>query len=245
MYRERTYRRLMSDDRLQTFRVVVQETDLWVHADRKLEKMTRNLIIRYRAHLEGYLQAHPAFGTTLKPWRLHGPAPNIVRDMAAAGVRAGVGPMAAVAGAMAERVGCDLLSHCGAVIVENGGDVFLKADQPVTIGIFAGQSPLSLRIGLRVDASRHPMAACTSSGTVGHSLSLGSADAVCVVSESCPLADAVATALANRVRCRADIEKTIEAGRKIVGVEGIVIIIGEDIGLWGALEVIGLEGKKG
>jgi hypothetical protein len=161
-----------------------------------------------------------------------------------AGENAGVGPMAAVAGAAAERVGNDLLLHSKEVIIENGGDVFIKTRHPVTVGIFAGKSPLSLKIGLKVHSENHSIAVCTSSGTVGHSLSFGRADAVSVVSASCPLADAAATAIGNRVRSRSDIARGIEFGKKIRGVEGVLIIIGDRIGVWGELELVPLKGKK-
>ena len=116
-------------------------------------------------------------------------------DMVKAGKNAGVGPMAAVAGAIAEHVGLGLLKSTNHVIVENGGDIFIKTDAPLTVGIFAGKSSLSLRIGIRLSGGPKPMAVCTSSGTVGHSLSLGRADAVCVAADSCAIADAAATAI--------------------------------------------------
>ena len=100
--------------------------------------------------------------------------------------------MAAVAGAIAEHVGGDLLSYTEEVIIENGGDVFIKTHGPVTVGVFAGNSPLSLRIGLRLNSMEAPLSVCTSSGTVGHSLSFGKADAVSVIARSCALADAAA-----------------------------------------------------
>jgi ApbE superfamily uncharacterized protein (UPF0280 family) len=179
------------------------------------------------------------------PWHITGPAPGIVRKMTDASRKAGVGPMAAIAGAIAEYVGMVLLSHTGEVIVENGGDVFLKTDGSVTIGIFAGKSPLCLHIGLRLCPLETPLSVCTSSGTVGHSLSFGKADAVCVVSESCCLADAAATSIGNLVNSKTDIPGAIEFGKKIEGVEGIIIILGEDLGAWGDLELVPLKGKNG
>ena len=152
--------------------------------------------------------------------------------------------MAAVAGAVAEYVGKDLLAHTDQVMVENGGDLFIQSREPVTIGIFANESPLSLRVGLRMDASERPMAVCTSSGTVGHSLSMGKADAVCIVSASCPLADAAATSVGNHVQAIADIQSAMEIGKKIKGVEGIVIIMKDRIGIWGDLEIVPLQEKK-
>ncbi len=244
-YRERTYRNLVDCNRLQSCKVVVKETDLFVHARTNLETIAKELVLQYRGYIESYIAAYPDFVESLRPWRLQGPAPKIVDDMTRASKRAGVGPMAAVAGALAEHVGLGLLSHSPEVIVENGGDVFLKTDEFVTVGIFAGKSPLSLQIGLQVDSRRCPQAVCTSSGTIGHSLSLGSADAICVVSDSCALADATATAIGNMVQSKQDIQTAIETAKTIEDINGLAIIVDDDIGLWGDLEVVPLQRKKG
>jgi len=244
MYPERTYRNLVSTEKLATFQVVVKETDLLVHADKKLEAETRELVLEQRGYVEAYIKAHPDFATALAPWRLNGPAPTIVADMVKAGENAAVGPMAAIAGAVAEHVGLGLLKSTDEIIVENGGDVFIKTATPLTVGIFAGQSPLSLRIGIRVSGGPTPMGVCTSSGTVGHSLSLGKADAVCVVAESCAIADAAATAIGNLVQSIADIEFAIAKGKCIDKIRGIIIIVGEKMGIWGDLEVVPLKGNN-
>jgi ApbE superfamily uncharacterized protein (UPF0280 family) len=149
--------------------------------------------------------------------------------------------MAAIAGAIAEHVGRGLLGFTDQVMVENGGDVFIKTNSPVTVGIFAGASPLSMQVGIRLGGEKRPIAVCTSSGTLGHSLSLGLADAVCVVADSCALADAAATSIGNRIQSEADINAAIAAGQRIAEVAGIVIIAGDKIGAWGELELIRLE----
>ena len=241
---QRSYRNAIIGSRLVHFQITVKETDLMVSASTPLESLARELILTHRGFLEAYIDQYPDFQRTLKPWRISGPAPAIVREMALAGEKAGVGPMAAVAGAISEAVGRGLLQVSDEVIVENGGDTFFKTRLPVIVGIYAGNSPLSLTVGLRVDSADHPVSLCTSSGTVGHSLSLGKADAVCVMSDSCALADAVATAVGNRVRSAGDISSAIHFGISIPGVSGLVVIIGKDMGLWGSLEVIPLRGKK-
>jgi ApbE superfamily uncharacterized protein (UPF0280 family) len=241
MYQDRTYRSLVYRDKLVAYRVAVKETDVLVHANQRLEDVTKELILKYRGYIETYINRNPEFAETLRPWSISGPAPLIVKDMAAAGEKAGVGPMAAVAGAIAERVGFELLSYTNELVVENGGDIFFKVDGPVTVGIFAGSSPLSLRIGLRIDSGYKPFAVCTSSGTVGHSLSLGKADAVCILSGSCSLADAAATSIGNRVQSKKDIQQALDFGKRVEGVTGIVVIIGDAIGMWGDLEIIPLN----
>jgi uncharacterized protein len=245
MYEPRDYRTPLHVEGLVSFTVTVKETDLFVLAQQNLEEITRDLVLKHRGYLENYIARFQTFATTLVPWPLTGPFPLVVNDMVSAGNAAGVGPMAAVAGAIAERVGLDLLPYSDEVVIENGGDIFIKTNEPVSVGILAGQSPLSHQVGLRIDSTRKPMGVCTSSGTVGHSLSFGKADAVCVVSGSCALADAAATAIGNHVQSNKDISAGIEIGRKICGVEGIVIIKDDRIGAWGALELIPLRGKKG
>jgi len=241
MYQKRLYRNLTARENLAAFRVAVKETDLFVHAAKPLEEITRELILKHRGYIEAYIKRYPEFVKTLKPWHVSGPAPIIINDMASAGEKAGVGPMAAVAGAIAEHVGIDLLMHTDEVVVENGGDIFFKTNGPVTIGIFAGKSPVSLGMGLRIDPGEKPLSVCTSSGTVGHSLSLGKADAVCVLSDSCPLADAAATSIGNQIKSKAHIGSAIDFGKNIKGVGGIVVIMGDEIGMWGELEVVRLK----
>jgi len=245
MHQKRTYRNLVHAGKLSSFRVGVKETDLLVYAEKKLEPESRELVLQSRGYIEAFIKAYPDFSTALTPWSLTSPAPNIVVDMVTAGKKAGVGPMAAIAGAIAEYVGRGLLSLTDQVIVENGGDVFIKTKTPATVGIYAGKSPLSLKIGFRILSRQKPVAVCTSSGTVGHSLSFGKADAVSVVSDSCSLADATATSIGNLITSKADIEKAIDRAKHIDGVRGIAVIVGEKIGMWGNLEVVPLTVKKG
>lgn len=240
-FQKRYYRNLLSSQDRVAFRVAVQETDLYVQALKPLEDITRELILKHRGYIEKYIKTHPEFLDALEPWRDRGPAPVIICDMVSAGQKAGVGPMAAVAGAIAEHVGADLLKYTVEVVVENGGDIFLKTDNPVTMGIFAGTSSLSMRMGLCIKSKEKPVGVCTSSGTVGHSLSLGKADAICVVSDSCSLADAAATSIGNRLKSKDHIASAIDFGKTIEGVNGIVVIIDEEVGMWGDLEVVPLN----
>lgn len=217
---------------------------MYLQADRSLTTIARDLILRHRGYIEAYISQHPDFVAAMVPWTAHGPMPRIVRDMIHAGRQAGVGPMAAVAGAMSQRVGEDLLAHTGQVIVENGGDVFINTNQPVTVGVFAGKSPLSMQIGLKISAARMPLAVCTSSGTVGHSVSFGRADAVCVVADDCALADAAATAIGNHVHAPGDIQRGVAFGKTISGVAGVLVVVGAHMGAWGELELVPLHGEK-
>jgi ApbE superfamily uncharacterized protein (UPF0280 family) len=243
MYQPRTYRNLIESAQLQAYRVVVKETDLMVYSATKLIDETKELVLEQRGYVEAFIKSYPDFARALIPWQLDVPGPGIIVNMVKAARKAGVGPMAAIAGAIAEQVGHGLLKLTDQVIIENGGDVFIKTNSSVTVGIYAGKSPLSLRIGIRLKSKSKPEAVCTSSGTIGHSLSLGKANAVCVVADSCSLADAAATSIGNRIDSPADIESAIKAGRRLGELSGIVIIVGEKIGMWGDLEVVSLTGR--
>jgi hypothetical protein len=192
---------------------------------------------KYRIQLEGYINNNPDFLSSLEPLPIPAHAPRIVKRMAEAAQAASVGPMAAVAGAIAEAVGEELLEFSPEVIVENGGDIYLKVSNDTVVGIYAGGSPLTGKIGLKIGANDTPLGICTSSGTVGHSLSFGKADAVVVLSASTTLADAAATAVGNMVNQAEDIERGIQHARGIEGVKGILIIVREKLGVWGSVNV--------
>ncbi|OGO31054.1 MAG: thiamine biosynthesis protein ApbE [Chloroflexi bacterium RBG_16_56_11] len=236
-YQPRTYRQWVEGRDLVAFAVTVKETDLYVQAGTDLRRKTRRIVLKYRRQLESYIERHPLFLTSLEPLPVTEDAPTIARQMLAAGEQAGVGPMAAVAGAMAECVGRELLDFSPEVIVENGGDIFLRTLKKRTVGIYAGDSPLSGKMGIVIDAADTPLGICTSSGTVGHSLSFGRADAVVVLAGSAALADAAATAIGNRVKRPGDIAAAIELGRGIGGLKGLVIIIGNEVGAWGDVKL--------
>ena len=237
MYEPRFYRLWAVDENLVSFNVTVKETDLYIRAKRDLSQNASQAVIRERAALEGYIRHHPGFAAAMKPFPVGDDAPAIVREMAEAAEKAGVGPMAAVAGAIAESVGRELTGYSPEVIVENGGDIYLKSRKKRKIGIYAGKSPLSGLLALEVMPSETPLGICTSSGTVGHSLSLGSADAVIVLSTSTALADAAATAIGNIVKEDDDIPRGINFAKEIGGLKGTVIIKGEIMTVWGEVKL--------
>ena len=241
MYESRVYRQWIKDSDLVSFNVAVKQTDLYVRACRNLKDKALKAVLKHRASLEKYIEHHPLFLTTLEPYQAEKDAPAIVREMSMASQIAGVGPMAAVAGAIAEAVGRDLLPFSPEVIVENGGDIFLKTSRKRLVGIYAGQSPFTGKIALEIKPREIPLGICTSSATIGHSLSLGSADAVIALSPSTPLADAIATATGNMVKDREDIPEAIKGAQKIEGLYGMVIIKGDKIGIGGKVKIVSLS----
>jgi len=207
--------------------------------DRDLKERAQQELERLYNELERYVQEEPFFLSSYEPLKARENSPEIARIMASASENAGVGPMAAVAGTFSELLGrCLLKEGANEGIVENGGDIFLKLKKERLIGIYSGQSEFSSRIALRVKPESTPLGVCTSSGSVGHSVSLGKADSVTVVAESCPLADAAATAIANQVKGPGGIQKGIEVAGKIKGIQGALIIKGTELGTWGILPEI-------
>lgn len=241
----RIYRDLNPSPSRPAFTVRAKETDLKIYAPLHLKRISLDAVLTHRQCIEQFIGQYPGFARTLAPWRCTRPVPRIIAEMIRAGEAAGVGPMAAVAGTISEFVGRDLLRHTEAVIVENGGDIFAKTPEILTVGIYAGRSPLSMRIGIRIDTAGRSAGICTSSGTIGHSLSMGRADAACVLSPSCALSDAAATAIGNRVRSAADLDSAVRFGRQIDGVTGLVIVKGDKMAAWGKIELIPLSGKTG
>jgi ApbE superfamily uncharacterized protein (UPF0280 family) len=233
----RTYRHWIKDGDLVSFHAAVGETDLYVRAQRGLKQEALAAILEYRTSLEQYIEHHPHFLTTLEPLPVAEDAPQVVQQMAEAAQKAGVGPMAAVAGAIAEGVGRELMRFSSEVIVENGGDIFLNIRRRRTVGVYAGDSPFTGEIALEIEPEETPLGICTSSGTVGPSLSFGRADAVIVLSTSAALADAAATAVGNLVEEAGDIPTGIAFAQGIAGLSGVVIIKGDKMGSWGQIKL--------
>lgn len=242
-YVERTYRSLHRQGDLVHFQVCINETDLDIGVRRERFASDwlpwlEGIIGEQRKLLEEYIKLDPTFKTTLVPHLLQSGAPALAVEMAQAGALAGVGPMAAVAGTFAQLVGKALAQRSKDVIVENGGDIFLKTTHTRKVGIFAGTSPFSHQIALEIQPKQTPLGICTSSGTVGHSLSFGKSDAVIILAPSAPLADAVATAAGNLVQTEADLQRAVDFAASVHGITGAVAIKGEKLAAWGQLKIV-------
>ncbi|WP_299983186.1 UPF0280 family protein [Desulfobacula sp.] len=241
MFENRTYRRQHQKKGLISFDITVKETNLNIQTETDLTDEAIKSVLTCRNYVETYIKFCPEFATSLVPIHNPGPAPKIICDMIDAGNLTDVGPMAAVAGAVAEYTGLHLLNYSNEVLVENGGDIFVKSDSETIFSIYAGDSPFSMTTGILVEKRNKPYGMCTSSGTLGHSKSFGKADAVAVLSDSCSLADAAATALGNRIKKTSDIKLAIDAGKAIQGIQGIAVIKGDHIGLWGDMKLVKLS----
>ena len=195
--------------------------------------------LRARSEVERYVLAHPEFRWSLEPVKLEGEHPRVIELMLRAGELAEVGPFAAVAGAISQ-VAAEAARNAGAknVLVENGGDIAIIGARDFRVGIFAGDARSSGKIGFLVRAGELPIGICTSSGTVGHSLSFGEADAVVAIAREASVADAAATSIANEVGgddIKLSIGKGLSRAKQIPEIRGCLIARGDSIGTWGEL----------
>jgi ApbE superfamily uncharacterized protein (UPF0280 family) len=199
-------------------------------------QVIRREIRRQRDLLESYIARHPEFATSLEPLELLAGAPQVARRMEAAAVATGVGPMAAVAGTMAQLVvEAARTAGAGEAIVENGGDIFLYSNQAVTVALYAGDNPLSGKLALRVHPKRMPLAICSSSSLMGHSLSFGACDLATVVAPEGALADAAATLACNLVKSPQDVSRVMERVSALPGIHGVLIVKADKVGVAGEI----------
>lgn len=191
-------------------------------------------IRRQRGILDDYLRRHPEFKHSFAPIELRAGAPEIAQRMAHAAQLAGVGPMAAVAGAMAQYAAeAALCAGAAEVIVDNGGDIYLRTVAPVVVSLGTGTTGLADRLAFAIEPDETPISICSSSGRMGHSTSLGQCDLATVVAKDAALADAAATQAANLVRTADDIAAALERIAGIEGIGGVVIVKDDRIGLAG------------
>jgi ApbE superfamily uncharacterized protein (UPF0280 family) len=196
-------------------------------------------IVRQRAILEDYIRRHPHFQHSLQPVAVSADAPEVAVRMARAASTVGVGPMAAVAGAMAQlAVEAALRAGAEEAIVDNGGDIYLQTVEPVLIGLYPGESEQIGRLAFSLQASDTPLSICSSSGKMGHSLSLGQCDLATVVAKDAALADAAATLAANLVKTVSDLETALNQIVSIEGIGGVMIVKDGHAGLAGKLPTL-------
>ena len=243
-YEVRTYRTQFNNERFHSFVVKHLETDLWIGIDpasfqEEMTELALAKIREIREKLDDYIHLDPLFKKSLKPVQPAETAPFEAKEMAAAAEIAGVGPMASVAGLFAREVGEAILQSFSVeeMIVENGGDIFALLKDEFVLSVFAGESPLSERIGLVIPAETGKIGICTSAGTVGPSLSYGKADAVVVICPDAVLADAFATAFGNKVKSPNDVEKVINQAEKFPEIRSMFIVCEDKIGIRGDFEI--------
>lgn len=238
VYIKRNYR-INASGKLSGYDIKEEESDLRVMTRGVFIHPAEQQLSRVRALIKRDLQKYPEIAESLLPVNEPPGVSGPVSRMITASRSAGVGPMAAVAGVVAEEVGKFLLEYSPEVIVENGGDIYIRSENEITVAVFAGSSPLSMKFGIRVKAP-DGAGVCTSSATVGHSFSGGASDAVVCAGDTPPLADAVATSAANRIHSKDDIASVLEKTVKINGIHGALAIVKESLGACGNIEIVEL-----
>ncbi len=244
-YKNRTYRRQFDKERWQGFAVEYKETDVWISIDKhsfhvEMPEFAEKTIRSLREMMDIYLCEDPNYALSLTPYSALPNSPLIVRQMSKAAREAGVGPMAAVAGAFAEHIAKELKKqfYINEIFVENGGDIYADIKEDLDVCVFAGESPLSEKIGLRIEAmTSDSFGICTSSGIVGHSLSFGKADAVMIVCKDAMLADAYATAFANRIQTIADLNPILKEIACKKDILSAMLVKDDKLGVIGCFEL--------
>lgn len=233
----RTYRAAHNPD-LISYQVMVEETDLWIAGSADLSASMADTVRELRAQLKTYIAIHPEFLTALTPLEADRHAPDIVRRMCRATAQCGVGPMAAVAGTVAQMVAERFVALSPDLLIENGGDTYLSSTCDRHIGLLSipGQD---MRLCVPVRADEFPCSFCASSARIGHSLSFGQADLVVTRSRDASLADAAATALANMLTGADAMETVLEQAGcwQDIGLDGVFAQCGERIGVRGRMEL--------
>jgi len=231
-------------------KISIKETNILLKVDDpKFFKIAKNKILEERAILENYIFRNPIFLTSYSPVEVPETSEKIIKLMAEAGFNADVGPMAAVAGTFSELLVESLLeNNAKTVISENGGDICMASDSDITVGLYAGNSTLSGTLGFKVkkEKIKNGYGVCTSSGTVGHSISFGNADSVTVFSKSASIADAAATSIGNfAIGTPEDaINKCLEKADTISKIDGVFVAIGEFAGKIGKIPQLVKTDKK-
>ncbi|THB68393.1 MAG: UPF0280 family protein [Desulfovibrio sp.] len=227
------------------FQVVVEHTDLRIIASRDLSQEAHQIVRDLRAGLKTHISLYPEFATSLTPLPLPEHASPLVQDMAEAAILCNVGPMAAVAGAVAQHVAEALVPLSKEVLVENGGDLYLASTQERIVGLLPDPNSEAF-LGLKLAKEKFPVAVCASSATIGHSLSLGQGDLVVVTGKRAAVVDAAATALCNQLQSPGDLARVVEAAQELAAtcrpkdIQGIFAQYGEEIAVWGDLELAAL-----
>lgn len=242
MFVERTYRHSMGSNRFSSFSLAIAESDVWVgyrgDADAALiKKETASLVRRLRSRILGYEDR--AFLSSLVPLSPIADVSDFLKGMFDAAAKAQVGPMASVAGAVAQEIGIHLKKQflLTEIVVENGGDLYIDVLEPLSVKILIPTSRFSGNLSLIIDPLYCPLGLCSSSATFGHSMSFGMADIVMVACSDAALSDAYATAYCNQVKRKDDVQKICEALVANAEVISALVVLDDTLAIGGRLEV--------
>jgi len=206
--------------------------------DRRQVEMYLNQIYQ---ELEEYIARDKDFLNTLKPHKVPETAPKTIRDMSIYATRADVGPMAGVAGAIAENIGKRLSKNHRIIICNNGGDIYYQSPDQESLILRAPGSPFDKTIKIQVPPAVQGKGLCTSSGIVGHSINTGRAYAVSILADNACLADVWATSISNRIHSYMDMDRVLEFCREEEDIKGVAILVDHYLGIWGDIRLSRVE----
>ncbi|UCE81287.1 MAG: UPF0280 family protein [Methanobacteriota archaeon] len=216
-----------------TTRFEIGDTAVTIAADAIHVPHAVDAILNARAEIERKISKDPFFLTTFEPYECARTDGEAVRRMCEASRAAGVGPMAAVAGAIAQA-GLEAMAAngCGHGWVDNGGDIALVLEKPAIIEIYS-EPGASEAAALEMEPEGEIVGVCSSSGRLGHSISLGESNVSVAIGDSAVLADAVATAIGNGIRREEDLETCHEPFRHLRGLRGGLVMFDDSVSMWG------------
>lgn len=222
--------------------LVFKQTDIWLKTEGKPDRQQAEMFLK-RAYedIEGYIACDRVFLHALHPVRVSETAPDIIREMSRYSEEADVGPMAGVAGAIAEYIGRRISLNHRLIFCNNGGDIYYRSPKEESFSLSAPGSPFDNKIRICVPSSTEGKGLCTSSGTFGHSINMGRAYAVSILAKSACLADVWATAVSNRIRSHLDLEHILEWCAEKECIEGVVILVDDYLAAWGDIRLTQAE----
>ncbi|MBD3349972.1 MAG: hypothetical protein GF364_00620, partial [Candidatus Lokiarchaeota archaeon] len=205
---------------------LISESDLYI-------KFGIQKLLADRKILKQFIKQHSEFKSSFKPLQ-YKDCPEIVEQMINASTLTYVGPMAAVAGALADSMGIYMKEKGAQIsVIENGGEVFISSVEDIYIALYSMTTILKGKVGFLFRGKQYDIGLGTSSGTFGHAISLGKADTVTVFAINAAIGDAAATRIANEVNGE-DIEGSVGKGLEIAddleNVHGVLISRGKFIG---------------
>jgi len=213
----------------------LEETAATIAADRQYVEFAVDAIKASRLDVERHIRKDDFFVTTLEPYELPTGSPKVLRRMCDAAKAAGVGPMATVAGGIAqEALEAMVARGCSHGWVDNGGDIAMIIEHPVTVEVFSNPDS-SAAIALEMEPTGGITGVCTSSGRLGHSISFGDADAAVAIATNAYLADALATAIGNKVKDKQSLQTCFDAFRHITEFTGGLVLRDGDVAMYGRL----------
>ena len=219
------------------FPLSYKESILTVVCDDGLRDEAFDALMEARFSIESKIAEDPFFGMTYYPYEASPSDDDIVRRMCEASKIADVGPMAGVAGAVAVHIAERLVSEGSShAVVENGGDIAFYSPEPRLVGIFADH-PVFRDLAFSMSSDRI-VGMCSSSRTVGPSVSLGASSISTVISDDVVLADCCATALGNLAKDEGSLQGAVTDIGSRKGVTGCLACCGDKVAMFGDLPEI-------